>query len=189
MASNGVNPTTGAPRFPVTDAPDVGVDEEIIADYAVFRGGLLRGTSAERAAFAYPTEGLYWQDTNSTKLLYRYVGSSWVVQGGSNIAVTVSGVSDTSTAGTDVVKTWDGWVKGHISLKRTPLTSGEGVTLGVIQGANRPTVRYTVGGVVTEGGSAANVIAVVLPNGNIQYFGTPGGNTRLDFDIQYRAAV
>jgi hypothetical protein len=78
MASNGVDPTTGSPRFPETDAPQTGADYEEVADYAVFRGNTLKGTATEMNDFDYPIEGMLWSNTTDGDV-YRYDGSSWVL--------------------------------------------------------------------------------------------------------------
>lgn len=188
MTSTSVDPSTGAKRISDADAPDTAGNYNELADQIVAKGLAGRGTTAQRDAYAFAKEGDLWSNT-TTDVLERYNGTAWDALIGAPVAAVVSGAGGATTTGTRVVKTADGWVKGHISLRRDPLSSGEGVTLGIIQGANRPTARYTVPAVISDGGSAVPVVAVVLTNGNIQYFGTPGGNKQLDFDIQYLAAV
>ena len=77
MASNGVDATTGAPRFPESDAPQTGADYEEVADFAATVGTRLIGTTTERNAYAYAREGLCWYDTTLDQE-FIYTGSGWV---------------------------------------------------------------------------------------------------------------
>lgn len=81
MAQNGVDPTYGWPRFPVGDAPEVGVDEEIVAAYARWRGNRIVDSTSARTAFTsagYAYAGITWHDTDDD-VTYIYDGSDWQV--------------------------------------------------------------------------------------------------------------
>lgn len=98
MASNGVDPTTGAPRFPESDAPQLGTDYQIVADYAASVGTRLIGTTEDRLAYAYAREGLRWYDTdNSSEYLYK--GSGWVLwsRGWTTYTPTLTNISGAPT--------------------------------------------------------------------------------------------
>lgn len=76
MAIDTYDPVDGTPIFIAGGAPEVGLDETLAARHATFRGGLLRGTEAERVAFEYPTEGLMWAETD-TDFVYKYKTGNW----------------------------------------------------------------------------------------------------------------
>lgn len=77
MASNGVQSgQEGAPAFPSGDAPASGPDLEELARWSVKRGNALKGTTAERTAWAYPVTGQMWYDTTLSALMV-YTGSGW----------------------------------------------------------------------------------------------------------------
>lgn len=79
MAANGSNPTTGAPRFLDTDAPDIKVDPQLAANYAADVGNrIVRADKAALDAYAYKREGLegFAKDTDRT---YWHNGVDWVL--------------------------------------------------------------------------------------------------------------
>jgi len=70
----------GNPYFDANSADDQAADLTELGRYALFRGGLMRGTTAEREAFStagYAGEGDHWDDT-TLDVLYRWSGSTWV---------------------------------------------------------------------------------------------------------------
>lgn len=98
----------GEPVFLASGAEDSAADLTELGAYALFRGGLMRGTTAERAAFAssgYAKLGDHWDDTTLGHE-FRFNGSAWVrltqfwsTTGGQNlstgsriVATVVSGV-------------------------------------------------------------------------------------------------
>lgn len=79
MASNGIDPTLGYPKFPDTDAPDIGADSEEVGAFAA-RGPTCRPASAaERAALTGPAarEGVLTIDT-STGVIYQRRSGAWL---------------------------------------------------------------------------------------------------------------
>lgn len=76
MAKSGTDSTTGHPKFSNSDAPDVKVDPQIVAEYAAEVGTRLIGTTAERLAYPYTRDGLGWYDTDRRALMVRR-GSGW----------------------------------------------------------------------------------------------------------------
>lgn len=82
MAQNGSDATYGYPKFPVTDAPEIGVDEEIVAAYARWRGNRIVDTAAARTTFTsagYAYNGLEWYDSDTDRL-WRHNGTDWKLQ-------------------------------------------------------------------------------------------------------------
>ena len=66
MAASATKGPKGQPRFPATEPPDLGVDEEIVADYAALVGNRKSGTTAQRnlaASLGEVWPGLEWGDT------------------------------------------------------------------------------------------------------------------------------
>lgn len=78
MASSSNDPTTGAPIYLDSDAPDPAVNPTQVAAFAASVGTRLIGTTAERTAYAYAREGLAWYDT-TLDALYMHNGSGWAV--------------------------------------------------------------------------------------------------------------
>jgi hypothetical protein len=76
MASSSNDPTTGAPVFLDSDAPDPAVNPSEVAGYAASVGTRLIGSTTERNAYAYGRDGLRWYDT-TLKCEYRHDGASW----------------------------------------------------------------------------------------------------------------
>lgn len=77
MAASSFDPTTGAPRFADSGAPDVGLDPQLAADYAADVGNyIVRANLAGLTAYAYKREGLrgYAKDTDRT---YVHDGTDW----------------------------------------------------------------------------------------------------------------
>lgn len=71
--------TSGEPRWASGDAPSIAASFNELSDFVVKRGGLFRGTTAERNALStagYAKEGDHWFDT-TTDLLYVYTGAAW----------------------------------------------------------------------------------------------------------------
>lgn len=63
MASSSNDPTTGAPVFLDSDAPDPAVNPTEVAGFAADVGTRRIGTTAQRSAHAYDREGFGWYDT------------------------------------------------------------------------------------------------------------------------------
>jgi hypothetical protein len=76
MASSSNDPTTGAPVFLDSDAPDPAVNPSEVATYAASVGTRLIGSTTERNAYAYARAGLRWYDT-TLGTEYRDDGTSW----------------------------------------------------------------------------------------------------------------
>lgn len=77
MAVNANDPVTGYPIFYDTEGVELGVDQTAIAEYAASVGNHLRGTTAERLAYAYGREGLFWSDTDLDTVFY-HSGTGWL---------------------------------------------------------------------------------------------------------------
>lgn len=77
MAADSNDPTTGAPIFSDTGAPDVGVDPTQAAAFAASVGTRPIGTTTARNAYGYARNKLRWGDT-TTGLDYEHTGSAWV---------------------------------------------------------------------------------------------------------------
>lgn len=115
MASDDIDPTTGAPVFLETGAPAQGADLTEVADFAVFRGNALKGTATEMADFDYPIEGLLWSDTTN-KSLMRYDGG-FVQHGVEHLG---TDTSDSPTQGSiTTVATTVSNISIAVSLSRT----------------------------------------------------------------------
>ena len=72
--------TAGEPQWASGDAPSSAATFNEIAAYALFRGGRMVGTTAERNAFSaatYAREGDEWDDI-TLDIIYRWSGSTWV---------------------------------------------------------------------------------------------------------------
>lgn len=76
MATTIFDPTTGAPIFLDSHAPDPAVNPSQVAAFAASVGTRLIGTTAERTAYDYAREGLAWWDTTLDALMV-YDGSGW----------------------------------------------------------------------------------------------------------------
>jgi hypothetical protein len=76
MASSSNDPTTGAPVFLDSDAPDPAVNPSEVAGFAASVGTRLIGSTTERNAYAYGRDGLRWYDT-TLKTEYRDDGTNW----------------------------------------------------------------------------------------------------------------
>jgi|GEM_PF-4618468 len=102
MAASATKGPKGQPRFPANEAPDMGVDEEILADYAAKVGNRRVGTTAERNAATGSDlwEGLIWGDTTD-KLEYRRTAGAWARFG--DIERVVNGRTGTPAAGTQFI--------------------------------------------------------------------------------------
>ena len=80
MASNGVDPTYGYPKFPESDAPQLGADLEEVAAYARYRGNRIVETAAARTAFTsagFAYKGLEWFEADTDKT-FVHDGTNWV---------------------------------------------------------------------------------------------------------------
>ena len=74
--------TAGEPKWVTGDAPSLYATFNELSEFALKRGGLLRGTTAERNAFAaagYAREGDHWYDTTSDQL-FKSDGNAWQVE-------------------------------------------------------------------------------------------------------------
>lgn len=77
MASNGTDPATGHPIFLATEAPDLGVDETLVAQYAGDVGNYIRRTDlAALNAYAHKRRGLMGFALD-TGIPYVHNGSGW----------------------------------------------------------------------------------------------------------------
>jgi len=82
MASNGVDSTTGYPKFPEEDAPQLGSDLEEVAAFAADVGTrIVRANLAGLNAYAYKRAGLSGHALD-TGLDYVHDGSAWRLVGG-----------------------------------------------------------------------------------------------------------
>jgi hypothetical protein len=79
MAYSSLDPTTGAPVYLDSDAPDPAVNPSQVAEYAAQVGTRLIGTTAQRTAYSYARDGLCWYDTTLDRE-YRHNGTGWVAQ-------------------------------------------------------------------------------------------------------------
>lgn len=77
MASNGVDPITGAKKFPEEDALQSGADLEEVDAHAVYLGTRPIGTTTERNSYPYAREGLRWYDT-TLDTEFVHTGAAWV---------------------------------------------------------------------------------------------------------------
>lgn len=77
MASSSNDPTTGAPIFGDGDAPDPAVNPTQVAEYAASVGNHPKGTTAERLAYDYAREGIFFSDTDLDTVFY-HNGSGWL---------------------------------------------------------------------------------------------------------------
>lgn len=168
MVTNIFDPVTGAPRWNTGQAPQVVGALNQLADFAVFRGGLLRGTDAERQAFAKPTKGLWWWDEDR-QLLSRYDGAAWRAQP-RNLPFVDDAARDAFTAvygpflnagdrcvSNGLAGYWDGakWVQDTALIQFTAFNFGAGWSGAVTNGFNG--VRYLRrGGVVYASGAVQN---------------------------------
>ena len=86
MAAGAAKGNRGQPKFPANEAPELGVDEEAVSNYASVVGTRRVGTTAERNALVSPElfTGLLWGDTVLGYDL-RYTGSAWKRVGSSNV--------------------------------------------------------------------------------------------------------
>jgi hypothetical protein len=76
MASSSNDPTTGAPVYLDTDAPDPAVNPSEVAGFAASVGTRLIGSTTDLNAYGYGRDGLRWYDT-TLKCEYRHDGTSW----------------------------------------------------------------------------------------------------------------
>lgn len=91
--------SNGEPQYSSGDAPALAATFNELADYALERGGLLRGTTAQRTAFStagYASEGDHWYDTTLDKM-FLFDGLSWV-----SASATHAVAGYAATAGTPV---------------------------------------------------------------------------------------
>jgi len=110
MAAGSTKGTRGQPKFPATEGPDLGVDEEILADYTAAVGTRRVGTTAERDALVSPElfTGLLWGD-NTLGYDLRYTGTAWKRVGPRGFAFAASTGVDgrvTLTHGYGSTPTW-----------------------------------------------------------------------------------
>lgn len=83
MSADGTPGSHNQPQFLTNGAPELGVDENLVADYAAKVGNRRVGTTAERVAATGKDvwDGLVWGDTTDG-LEYKYHGSQWTFFGG-----------------------------------------------------------------------------------------------------------
>lgn len=87
--------TNGEPVWASGDAPSIAASFNELSAFALERGGLFRGTTAQRNALStagYAKEGDHWFDT-TTDLLYAYTGAAW---GAVSAAATLIGTTTQS---------------------------------------------------------------------------------------------
>lgn len=106
MAASSNDPTTGAPVFLDSDAPDPAVNPKQVAEFAAHVGTRPIGSTAERTAYAYAREGLGWYDTNlDAEFLHN--GTGWkMTPGRPSMCILDKNIAQNSANGT-VVVTWD----------------------------------------------------------------------------------
>lgn len=88
MAADGIPGPRNQPQFLAGGAPDLGADENAIADYAAKVGNRRVGTTAERLAATGLDvwEGLSWRDATDG-ITYDRVGTGWVAMSSRSEAV------------------------------------------------------------------------------------------------------
>ena len=147
MAYSSLDPSTGAPVFLDSDAPDPAVNPSQVAAFAAEVGTRLIGTTAERTAYAYAREGLRWFDTTTDKE-YLYNGSGWVVawapETSPGSVVPSAGAGFTLSA--NGLYTRDGWLLGSIDWAKTSGTLSHADVVMTLPVGARPTNEYVVGG-------------------------------------------
>lgn len=158
--------SAGQPQWASGDAPSLASTFNELSAYALKRGGLLRGTTAERTAFAaagYAVLGDHWDDT-TLGVEFRFNGSAWARM---TKFWTVTGGQDLST-GSRLVGT---------VVSGLPILSGEIVRVSV-RGMG---VYNSSGGVATLNlryavGSAPTISSTVIPVGGVhRKSGVTGG--------------
>jgi len=78
MAAGAAKGNRGQPTFPTNEAPDLGVDEEAVSNFAAVVGTRRVGTTAERNALIAPElfVGLAWGDTTDGAE-HKYLSGGW----------------------------------------------------------------------------------------------------------------
>jgi hypothetical protein len=76
MASDGVDPVTGAKKFPESGALQSGADLEEVSLQAVTVGTRLIGTTAQMNAYPHARKKLRWGNTTNG-LEYEHTGTGW----------------------------------------------------------------------------------------------------------------
>jgi hypothetical protein len=174
MASNGVDPITGAKKFPEEDALQSGADLEEVDAHAVFLGTRPMGTTAEMLAYPYARKKLRWGNTDDD-CEYEYRGSTlgWVIVSSPPITAGITrGAGWNQIAGDQHIPRLT--VSGDMVFLTAGLVSVAGyqyTTLLTVPAPFRPTNGGTrgVGGGVTSGGIAYELS---LTNGVL---GVPSG--------------
>ena len=184
MAASATKGPKGQPRFPATDAPDLGVDEEIVADYAAKVGNRRVGTTAERdlaASSGDVWEGLLWGDT-TTGLEYKRVGGAWVTAIAGNF-----GADGNMTITSAVLKkSFNGFVSLFATTNRiNGTTFATNVIVGILPVGFRPA--FDVQGVAaTYGSGTPNQVTVSAATGNISLMTpSPAGHTVAQFALSF----
>ena len=82
MAASSTRGPKGQPRFPANEAPDLGVDEELVGDYAAKVGNRRVDTAVlrENASGVDVWDGLMWGDTTDGNE-YKYTSTGWKLWG------------------------------------------------------------------------------------------------------------
>jgi len=100
MAAGSTKGNRGQPKFPTNEAPELGVDEEAVSNFASVVGTRRVGTTAERNALVAPEyfKGLLWGDTTVGED-YRATDSGWKKVTG---LIRADRTSGTSSQGGDI---------------------------------------------------------------------------------------
>lgn len=77
MAVDSYDPVDGHPIFLDLGAPDIAVDPTEVAKYAGEVGNHPKGTTAQRLAYPYAREGIFFSDTDLDTVFY-HNGSGWL---------------------------------------------------------------------------------------------------------------
>lgn len=170
MASSGTQSGwEGAPAFPSSGAPATGPDLEEVARWAVTRGNVLKGTTAEMTAWAASPNaavGQWWSNTTDSAL-YHNAGSGFVKRfwdtGWQNITGLTSGWSVQSP---DVLeyRVKDGlcYLNGRLDG-----TSGAGNTAFTLPVGARPTREFVHSVRTTAVSEGPSQVVVIQTTGNV----------------------
>jgi len=190
MAASATKGPKGQPRFPATDAPDLGVDEEIVADYAAKVGNRRVGTTAERnaAAGADLWEGLEWYDTTLKKTFWNISGV-W-----SDHPDTVQAIPTVLFAGWAIgadfrVSRLGSKATAALHVRSSAGGIGDGVSPGVILLAGfKPKVALGGAGIVFAGGAASAAGFLIDLAGQLVIYNTIANNTEFKAIIPFDVA-
>jgi hypothetical protein len=167
MASNGVDPITGAPRFPETDAPAIGADYQEVADFAASVGSQSIGTSAARLAYPYARKGFGWYDTTLDQG-FVHDGSNWLLSyvPPFSSSVTFVGIYSSSGASPVSVRVENGraFLEGIAVSTNIGFTPGTNYTLGSVPASIAPSEDQLY---VVSAGSQNSARLVIQASGTI----------------------